>query len=75
MKYKLYVTSALDWWDISHACSAPVVTWAKENNKGHELMEWLVDYFDGETPSIEEVDGALFTIKEEEYESILGKVG
>lgn len=73
MEYKLYVSRALDWWDVSHLCSAPIVTWAKENNKGHALMGWLVDYFDGETPSIEEVDGALLTIRAEEYESILGE--
>lgn len=75
MEYKLYVTSALDWWDISHFCHAPVIEWAEEHNKGDALMEWLVEYFDGETPSIEEVEGALYTIKEAEYESILGKVG
>lgn len=77
MEYRLYISSPLDWWDISHFCSAPIVEWAEEHNKGDELMEWLVDYFDGETPSIEEVDGALYTIKAEEYERILrlGKVG
>lgn len=75
MGYKLYVASALDWWDISHLCSAPVVAWAQENNKGDELMKWLIEYFDDEVPSFEEVDGALLTIKEYEYENILGKVG
>lgn len=75
MEYKVYVASALDWWDISHGCSAPVIDWAEEHNKGDALMGWLVEYFDGETPSLEEVEGALYTIKEEEYERILGKVG
>jgi hypothetical protein len=75
MGYKLYISSPLDWWDISHFCSAPVVEWAQKNNKGDELMKWLIEYFDDEVPSLEEVDGALLTIKEYEYENILGKVG
>lgn len=75
MEYKLYISSPLDWWDISHFCFAPVVEWAQKNNKGDELMKWLIEYFDDEVPSLEEVDGALLTIKEYEYENILGKVG
>lgn len=75
MEYKLYISSPLDWWDIFHFCSAPVVAWAQENNKEDELMKWLIEYFDDEVPSLEEVDGALLTIKEYEYENILGKVG
>lgn len=75
MEYKLYISSPLDWWDISHFCSAPVIAWAQENNKGDELMKWLIEYFDDEVPSLEKVDGALLTIKEYEYENILGKVG
>lgn len=75
MEYRLYISSPLDWWDISHFCSAPVVKWAHMYGKGEELMKWLIEYFDDEVPSLEEVDGALLAIKEEEYESILGKVG
>lgn len=75
MKYQLYVARPIDWWDICHECVAPVVKWARFYGKQDELMAWLIDYFDGETPSMEEVDGALLTIKKSEYENILGKVG
>lgn len=75
MEYKLYVSHAIDWIDVCSYCSAPVVKWAHMYGKGAELMKWLIEYFDNEVPSLEEVDGALLAIKEEEYESILGKVG
>lgn len=75
MQYKLYVSHAIDWIDVYSYCSAPVVKWAHMYGKGEELMKWLIEYFDDEVPSLEEVDGALLAIKEEEYESILGKVG
>lgn len=72
MEYRLYISSPLDWWDISNFCSAPVVEWAEEHNKGDKVMEWLVNHFDGEMPSIAEVNGALYSIRAEEYERILG---
>lgn len=75
MKYQLYVARPIDWIDVFYHCSAPVVKWARMHDKGEELMKWLIEYFDDEVPSLEEVDGALLTIKEYEYEEILGKVG
>lgn len=77
MEYKLYIACPLDWWDIALLfCSIPVVSWAQENDKDDALMEWLIEYFDGETPSQEEVQGALLALTEENYKDILGrKVG
>lgn len=77
MEYKLYIACPLDWWDITILFySIPVISWAQENDKGDALMEWLVEYFDGETPSQEEVQGALLALTEENYKDILGrKVG